>query len=107
MTAGLTIRTGSVNDVPALETLLGRRVDASQLRTVRGQRHLLVLDAPDGGLAAAAMLVLEGTRGHLALLAIAPRFEGQGLEDRMIAVVEAVATAFGAETLDVPALRAA
>ena len=56
--------------VQALERLLdeggARHFDRGQLRTVCGKRHLLVLDAPDCGLAAAALLVIEGRRGHLA-----------------------------------------
>ena len=63
--------------------------------------HLLVLDAPDGGLAACAMLEIEDHRGHLTLLAVAPGFEGLGIEDRMFGVVEVMYTAFGADTIDI------
>jgi hypothetical protein len=40
-------------------------------------------------------------------LVIAKRFDGCGLEDRLISVLEAMSAAFGAETLDVQPMRAA
>ncbi len=74
-----------------------------------GRRHLLILDAPDGGLAAAALVDIDvdGHRGHLVMLAVAQGFEGHGLEDRLIGVSEALCKAFGADTLDVPVRDAA
>ncbi len=110
MLGSATIRNATSQDAPELERLFterGPRFGSVQFAGVRGTRHLLVLDAPDGGLAAAAMLIIDGGRGHLAMLAIAKRFEDDGLADRMIGVVEAVCTAYGAHTLDVPAMRAA
>lgn len=110
MTVNSTIRSGSQEDYPALEQLLaesGGKLEPAMFASDGRERHLVVLDAPDHGLAAAAVLVIEGRRGHLALLAIAKRFEGQGLEDRVISVLEAMSSAFGAETLDVHPLRAA
>ncbi len=108
MTVMSTVRTGVREDYRAVEQLLaesGRKLDRSLLA---GEgHHVVVLDAPDRGLAAAAVLVIEGRRGHLALLAIAKRFDGCGLEDRLIAVLEAMSEAFGAETLDVQPMRAA
>jgi GNAT superfamily N-acetyltransferase len=66
-----------------------------------------VLDAPSGGLAGAAVFALDGACAHLTLLAIAPEYQGGGLEDRFIAVIEAMCKAFGAKCLDIPARRAA
>jgi N-acetylglutamate synthase-like GNAT family acetyltransferase len=105
-----TIRTANANDIPAVARLLrehGENFDERSWSTIPGCRYLLVLDAPDRGLAAAAQLALERGRGHLAMLAVADRFEGTGLEDRIIAVVEAMCRAFGAAALDVPPRRAA
>lgn len=84
-----------------------QRRDPTRLPRTPGRRHLLVLDAPDGGLAAAALVDIDGDRGHLGMLAVAKKFEGCGLEDRMIGVAEALCSAFGARTLDVPARDAA
>lgn len=109
MTAISTIRSATEDDIrPVLELVResGRHLRREDLLAREG-RHVVVLDAPDGGLAAAAVLVIEGQRGHLVMLAIARRFEGQGLEDRVIAVLEAMSSAFGARTLDVQSLRAA
>jgi hypothetical protein len=105
-----TIRHASPDDLPKLERLLSeesRTHGSVQFSPVCGSSHVLVLDAPDGELGAAAMLVIEGARAHLDMLVIAKRYVCAGLEDRMISVIEAVAAAFGAVTLDVPALRAA
>ena len=84
-----------------------QEIDPAALQPIPGRRHLLVLDAPNGGLAGAAQFVLEGERAHLTLLAIARELEGNGLEDRFIAVIEAMCKAFGAKCLDIPARRAA
>ena len=110
--AGSTIRTATRDDLPAIERLLAaqptaRRQTAQSLASPQPGHHLLVLDGPNGGLAACALLALEGDRGHLMLLAIARPFEGTGLEDRMIGVIEAMCAAFGAHTLEVVRHRAA
>ena len=103
-----TIRTAGPADLPAVERLLEEAGQSFDDRTpTPGARYLLVLDAPEGDLAAAAQLVIDGRRGHLAMLTVAPRFQGTGLEDRIIAVIEAMCDAFGVDTLDVPPCRAA
>jgi N-acetylglutamate synthase-like GNAT family acetyltransferase len=105
-----TIRTANAEDIPAVRRLLreqGQSFDDETWRTIPGSRYLLVLDGPEGDLAATAQLALEDGRGHLAMLTVARRFEGTGLEDRIIGVVEAMCHAFGADTLDVPPRRAA
>lgn len=83
------------------------RPEEIALPRASGRRHLLVLDASEGGLAAAALVDIDGLRGHLVMLAVAQDFEGRGLEDRMIGVAEALCKAFGADTLDVPVWNAA
>jgi N-acetylglutamate synthase-like GNAT family acetyltransferase len=93
-----TIRLATSEDLPRIRQLVP---GAQDLTTVPGRRYVLVLDEPRGGIAAAAGLTLERGRGHLGFLAINPDAEGERLEDRMIAVAEAVAEAFGCDTLDV------
>lgn len=82
-------------------------VDPSTLVAIPGRRHVVVLDAPSGGLAGAAVFVLDGACAHLTLLAIREDYQGRGLEDRFIGVIEAMCKAFGAKCLDIPARRAA
>lgn len=82
-------------------------VDPSTLVAIPGRRHVLVLDAPSGGLAGAAVFVLDGACAHLTLLSIGTEYQGHGLEDRFIGVIEAMCKAFGAKCLDIPARRAA
>jgi len=97
-----TIRLATPEDVPRIRKLVPGDHDLS---TVPGHRYVLVLDAPDAQLAATAAVTLENGRGHLCFLAIAPAYEGEKLEDRMIAVAEAVCAAYGCDTLDVPRNR--
>lgn len=105
-----TIRTAAAEDIPAVKRLLreqGESFDDKTWRTIPGTRYLLVLDSPQGGLAAAAQVALEDSRGHLAMLCVARSFQGSGVEERFISVIEAMCHAFGADTLDVPPRRAA
>lgn len=110
MSANPTIRLAREEDIASVQRLLresGTTFDGATWQTIPGHRYLLVLDAPDGGLAAVAQVTLAAERGHLVLLAVAKAFEGTGLEDRFIAVVEAMCEAFGVVTLDVLPRRAA
>ena len=113
MRTSATIREATARDVPAIEKLLADerprdgRPENLSLERVPGRRHLLVLDAPDGALAAAALVSIEKKRGHLAMLVVARRFHDQGIEDRMIGVATALCAAFGADTIDIPIRRAA
>lgn len=102
-----TVRIATSEDVPAVQALAAKQ-DSRELTTIAGERYTLVLDAPDGGLAAAAQVTLEKPRGHLRMLAFAKRWAGEALEARMIAVARALCEAFGCDSLDVPsALRRA
>jgi N-acetylglutamate synthase-like GNAT family acetyltransferase len=107
-----TIRSGSAEDIPAVKQLL-TGVDEAALVAIPGKRHLLVLDGDNGHLAGAALLLIddasahESARGHLAALAVAPELAGERLEDRFIAVIEAICEAFGVRLLDIPARTAA
>ena len=109
-----TIRLATDADLPALRKLAPAAKELGpRLATIPGRRYTLVLDAPDGDegpghdIAAAAVLELDARRGHLVLLAIAERFHGDGLENRLIGVAEAMCSAFHCDTLDVPAARPA
>ena len=82
-------------------------VDTSVLVPIPGRRHVLVIDNPNGGLAGVAVFVTEDACAHLTLLSIAKEIQGHGLEDRFIAVIEAMCQAYGAKCLDIPARRAA
>ena len=73
---------------------------------VLGKHYLLVIDAPDGGLAAAAVVRLEAPRADIRVLAVAKAYEGQGLEDRIIGLVEEMSEAFGCTRVNVPARAA-
>jgi hypothetical protein len=76
------IREASPADLPALERLLeedGRTLGSVQFDVVCGERRVMVLDAPDGGLAAAAVLVMDATGVHLAMLVIAKRYADDAL----------------------------
>jgi N-acetylglutamate synthase-like GNAT family acetyltransferase len=107
MSSEPTIRSSTAKDVSAIRRLMSGDVDPSTLVAIPGRRHVLVLDAPNGGLAGAASFVLDSACAHLTLLAIASEYQGSGLEDRFIAVIEAMCKAFGAKCLDIPARRAA
>ncbi len=93
-----TIRLATSEDLPKIRTLVSGDHD---LRVIPGHRYLLVLDSEGGTLAAAASVTIDDERGHLGFVAIAPGFEGEHLEDRMIGVAEALCSAFGCDTLDV------
>ncbi|HET9624338.1 MAG TPA: hypothetical protein VFP84_23360 [Kofleriaceae bacterium] len=66
-----------------------------------GRHHVLVLDAPHGGLAAAALLDIEAQYGHLRTLVVAPQFAGAGVEARMLGVAASLCRAFGVDMIDV------
>jgi ribosomal protein S18 acetylase RimI-like enzyme len=98
-----TVRLATPEDYPRIRALAGDQ----EVSRATGHRFVLVLDDGAGGLAAAAAVTLDKGRGHLGFLAIAPGFEGERLEDRMIGIAEAMCEAFGCATLDVPRRRAA
>lgn len=99
-----TIRLATDADLPRVRALAPGDQDLS---IVPGRRLVLVLEAPDGEVAAVAALTIERPRCHLAFLAVAKSHAGERLEDRMIGVAEALCQAYGCDTLDVPRRRAA
>ncbi|HLL21267.1 MAG TPA: hypothetical protein VK427_04005 [Kofleriaceae bacterium] len=95
------LRPASVDDLPALRALAARDIDESLLTTIPGERYMLVLDDEDG-LAAATHFTIEDGRGHVRLIAIADHHRGEGLESRLVGVIESLCEAFGVDTFDVP-----
>jgi N-acetylglutamate synthase-like GNAT family acetyltransferase len=102
VTTSVTIRKASPKDLPEIERLLSEAAErgAHQQLPVRqpGRHHLLVVDAPHGGLAAAALLLIQRGRGRLSMLVVDARYAG--LERQVIEMAEALCRAFGARTLD-------
>jgi N-acetylglutamate synthase-like GNAT family acetyltransferase len=95
------VRKATPKDLPEVERMLAEAAarGSDQRLPVRqvGRHHLLVLDAPDGsGLAAAAMLVISGTRGQLAMLVVDRRYRHTDAEARMMRVVENLCRVYGA-----------
>lgn len=102
MSLDFAIRLATRDDAPEVARLLHVDDVGGLPLAVLGQHYLLVVDAPEGGLAAAAIVRLEETRAHLRCLAVAKGYENEGLEDRIIDFVEDMATAFGCTRIDVP-----
>jgi hypothetical protein len=111
MMAICTVRSARPVDLPHVRRLLegrsGHNVDPAMLVSVPGQRHVLVLDAPTGGLAAIAVVAIDPPDAHLEVLAMEPCYSSRELETRMHAVAEALAEAFECHALDIPGARAA
>jgi hypothetical protein len=61
-----------------------------------GHHYLLVVDAPEGGLAAAAIVRLQLPRATLRVFAVARGYEDLDLEHHMVEIVEEMSQAFGA-----------
>jgi ribosomal protein S18 acetylase RimI-like enzyme len=99
-----------VNRAYAVESFFidGDRTSTAELSTLAARGHFLVLDGRGGELAAAVHVLLEGDRGRLSMLAVAPTLQGRGLGQRLVAVVEALCAAHGCDTvaLDIVNLRA-
>lgn len=64
--------------------------------------HILVVDAADKGVLAAAVVVdVHDGRGHYAMLSVDPPFQGHGLARLLTNAVEAHCRAAGCESLDI------
>jgi hypothetical protein len=105
MSLDFPIRLANRDDAPEVARLLHVDDVGGLPLAVLGKHYLLVVDAPDGGLAAAAIVRLEQPRAHLRCLAVAKSYEDRGLEDRVIGFVEDMADAFGCTQIDVPFRR--
>ena len=95
MSLDFPIRLATPQDAPEVARLLHVDDVSGLSLAVLGKHYLLVIDAPDGGLAAAAVVRLDAPRADLRVLAVAKPYEGQGLEDAIIRVVDELSEAFG------------
>jgi GNAT superfamily N-acetyltransferase len=100
------IRLAAPHDAPDVARLLHVDDVGDVPLAVLGRHYLLVIDAPEGGLAAAAVVRLEAPRADIRVLAVAKAYEGRGLEDRIVGLVEEMSEAFGCTRVDVPARAA-
>lgn len=70
--------------------------------TTVGSRYVFVLETPSGEIAAGAIVRIDEDCCHLDALGVSERYYGHKLEDRMIAIAEALCQAYGCASLDVP-----
>jgi ribosomal protein S18 acetylase RimI-like enzyme len=115
------VRRAGVADLPAVCRLVNRayavesffvdgdRTGLAEVALLAEQGHFLVLDGagPSAELAASVYLRVEGGRGKLSMLAVAPELQRRGLGHRLVAIVEAMCSAMGCEVveLDIVNLR--
>lgn len=105
MSLDFPIRLATTDDAPEVARLLHVDDIGGLPLAVLGKHYLLVVDAPEGGLAAAAIVRLERPRAHLRCLAVSKSHEDRGLEEHVIEFVEEMASAFGCTQVDVPLRR--
>ena len=106
MSLDFPIRLAAPDDAPEVARLLHVDDIGGLPLAVLGKHYLLVIDAPYGGLAAAAVVRLEAPRADIRVLAVAKAYEGHGLEERIVGVVEEMSGAFGCTRVNVPARAA-
>jgi ribosomal protein S18 acetylase RimI-like enzyme len=115
------VRRAGVADLPAVCRLVNRayavesffvdgdRTGLAEVALLAEQGHFLVLDGAGHvrELAASVYLRVEGGRGKLSMLAVAPELQRRGLGHRLVAIVEAMCSAMGCEVveLDIVNLR--
>lgn len=106
MSLDFPIRLATPQDAPDVARLLHVDDVGALPLAVLGKHYLLVIDAPDGGLAAAAVVRLEAPRADIRVLAVAKAYAGNGLEERIIGLVDEMSEAFGCTRVNVPARAA-
>jgi N-acetylglutamate synthase-like GNAT family acetyltransferase len=97
------VRTASSADLAALRAL---GLDDETLRlplAIPGARYLLVLDAQDGSIAAAAHVLIEPPRAILALVAVQRAYANREVGEHLLSVVVALCETFGCRSLEMPA----
>jgi hypothetical protein len=95
MSLDFRIRLATPDDAPEVARLL-HVDDVGDLPLVAlGHHYLLVVDAPEGGLAAAAIVRLQAPRATLRVFAVARGYEHLELEQQMVEIVEEMSQAFG------------
>ena len=106
MSLDFPIRLATPQDAPEVARLLHVDDVVGLPLAVLGKHYLLVIDAPDGGLAAAAVVRLEAPRADIRVLAVAKAYADNGLEDRIVGLVEEMSEAFGCTYVNGPARAA-
>lgn len=95
MSLDFRIRLATPDDTPEVARLLHVDDVGDLPLAALGHHYLLVVDAPEGGLAAAAIVRVEGPRPTLRVFAVARGHEDADLEQRMLALVEEMTEVFG------------
>jgi hypothetical protein len=90
MSIGYRIRPATSADRDAIVKLLHVDDVADLPLPIFGKHELLVAEAPDGGVAAAAIVRLDHDRAQLRVCAIAKGHEHHGLEEQISKVAEAL-----------------
>ena len=97
------MRTACNTDLADIVELLRRTRHEHPETTVAALSHVghfLVLDRVGGGLAAAVHVRVDGSRGRVGMLTLAPDLRRSGIAERMVGVAEAVCTALGCTEVD-------
>jgi hypothetical protein len=95
MSLDFRIRLATPDDVPEVARLLHVDDVGGLPLGALGHHYLLVVDAPDGGLAAAAIVRLEAPRPTLRVFAVARGYEDADLEPRVLELVDEMSAASG------------
>ena len=95
MSLDFRIRLATPDDVPEVARLLHVDDIGGLPLAALGHHYLLVVDAPEGGLAAAAIVRLEAPHPSLRVFAVARPYERAGLEQRVLDLVGEMSAAFG------------
>jgi GNAT superfamily N-acetyltransferase len=77
----------------------GPRTSEESIRALIGKGEMLALDGNATELFVTAHLRCAKSTGHLGLISVVPKNQGQGLGRRMIAVAEGLATAHGCQRM--------
>ncbi len=78
----------------------GERTSERELNELDARGDFVVLDRVGPGLAAAVYIRVDGRRGYLGLLSVAPDLQGLGLGRRLVALAEALCAARGCTAMD-------
>lgn len=95
MSLDFRIRLATPDDTPEVARLLHVDDVGDLPLAALGHHYLLVVDAPEGGLAAAAIVRLEAPHPTLRVFAVARNYQGADLEARVLDLVDEMSEAFG------------
>jgi GNAT superfamily N-acetyltransferase len=82
---------------------VGDRTTAEDIRARIAARdsHVVVVDAPDGGIAGAVCMEINDNRGHFGMLSVDPAHRGKGVARALIEGVEERCKAAGCSDVDI------